>query len=75
MPRTRLIVFARSWRSPMTDRIPTLRKHLMMAAELVDRYPDLMPLLERVERDYDTAVPHGTTLARIKAKLESADDD
>lgn len=58
----------------MTDRIPTLRKHLMMAAELVDRYPDLMPLLERVEREYDLAVAHGTTLARVKAKLESADE-
>ena len=58
----------------MTDNIPTLRKHLMMAAELVHRYPDLMPLLLRVEREYDTAVAHGTTLARIKAKLEITDD-
>jgi hypothetical protein len=59
----------------MTDRIPTLRKHLLMAAELVHRYPDLMPLLDRVEREYDAAVAHGTTLARIKAKLELADGD
>jgi hypothetical protein len=55
--------------------IPKLRKHLLMAAELVDRYPDLMPLLERVEREYDLAVAHGTTLSRVQAKLELANDD
>lgn len=58
----------------MKLRVAKLRKHLLMAAELIERYPDLMPLLERVEREYDLAVAHGTTLARVKAKLESADD-
>lgn len=58
----------------MAHDIPTLRKHLLMAAELVSRYPDLMPLLERVEREYDAAVAHGSVLARVRAKLEAADD-
>lgn len=58
----------------MPYNIPTLRKHLLMAAELVDRYPDLMPLLERVELEYDTAVAHGSILARVRAKLELTHD-
>lgn len=58
----------------MKSRVAKLRKHLLMAAELADRYPELLPLLERVEREYDAALAHGTTLARIKAKLELADD-
>lgn len=59
----------------MCSNIPKLRKDLLIAAELVDRYPELMPYLERVEREYDLAAGHGTVLARIKAKLELANDD
>lgn len=58
----------------MTDKVKALRKHLLMAAELAERYPELMPLLERVEREYDTAVAHGSVLARVKAKLELTHD-
>lgn len=58
----------------MKSRVAKLQRHLLMAAELAERYPELIPLLERVEREYDTAVAHGSILARIRAKLELTDD-
>lgn len=59
----------------MKSRVANLKRHLLMAAELAERYPELMPLLERVEREYDVAFAHGATLARVRAKLEAADDN
>lgn len=58
----------------MNTDIEKLRKDLLMAAELVNSYPELMPLLERVGHEYDATLAHGTTLARIKAKLDITDD-
>lgn len=50
----------------------TLERHLIMAAELVDRYPDLLPLLQRVEREYDSMQEQTSAVDRIRAKLGKA---
>ena len=50
----------------------TLERHLIMAAELVDRYPDLLPLLQRVEREYDSIQEQTSAVDRIRAKLGKA---
>ncbi len=45
-----------------------LESDLLMAAELVDRYPDLMPYLERVEREYH-ALRRPPEAERIRAMI------
>ena len=51
-----------------------LRRALLGLANLVERYPEVVPLLERLERDWDAIESAKNAADRVRAKLESADD-
>lgn len=51
-----------------------LRRALRGLADLVERYPELVPLLERLERDWDARDYAKNAADRVRAKLELADD-
>lgn len=51
-----------------------LRRALLGLADLTERYPELVPLLERLERDWDARETAKNAADRVRAKLENADD-
>jgi len=57
---------------PITRR--RLKRALLGLADLTERYPEIAPLLERLERDWDARENAKNAADRVRAKLEAADD-
>lgn len=51
-----------------------LRRALLGLANLVERYPEVVPLLERLERDWDARESAKNAADRVRAKLDLTDE-
>jgi hypothetical protein len=51
-----------------------LKRALLGLADLVERYPEVVPLLERLERDWDAMSNAKNAADRVRVKLELTDD-
>lgn len=53
----------------MTITKERLERALIGLADVVDRYPEVLPLLERLEKDYDAMDNQTSAADRIRKKL------
>jgi hypothetical protein len=51
-----------------------LKRALLGLADLVERYPEVVPLLERLEKDWDARENAKNAADRVRAKLALTDD-